>query len=49
MEAEIQERLRASEARLRDFAEMASDWFWEMDAQLRFIETSIEGPPLVRR
>lgn len=28
--------LRKSEARLRDFAEMASDWFWEQDAELRF-------------
>ncbi len=28
--------LRESEARLRDFAAAASDWFWEMDAQLRF-------------
>jgi len=25
-----------SEARLRDFAEIASDWFWEMDENLRF-------------
>jgi signal transduction histidine kinase len=44
--SQIQQRLRSSEARLRDFAEMASDWFWEMDADLRFIETSIEGPSL---
>jgi PAS domain S-box-containing protein len=28
--------LRDSEARLRDFAAAASDWFWEMDASLRF-------------
>jgi len=28
--------LRESEARLRDFAAAASDWFWEMDAELRF-------------
>ncbi len=28
--------LRESEARLRDFAAAASDWFWEMDADLRF-------------
>ena len=28
--------LRASEARMRDFAEMSSDWFWEQDAELRF-------------
>ena len=42
----VQERLRASEARLRDFAEMASDWFWEQDADLRFIPISLEAPPL---
>ncbi len=28
--------LRASEQRFRDIAEAASDWFWEMDADLRF-------------
>lgn len=26
----------ASERRLRDFAEMASDWFWEQDAEYRY-------------
>ncbi len=30
--AEIQE----TEARFRDFAEIASDWFWEMDADLKY-------------
>lgn len=30
--------LQASEARLRDFAELSSDWFWEQDAQFRFID-----------
>jgi PAS domain S-box-containing protein len=29
------EALRASEARIRDFAEMSSDWLWELDADLR--------------
>ena len=33
---ETAEALRASEARVRDFAEMSSDWFWEQDANLRF-------------
>lgn len=33
--------LRASEARLRDFAAMASDWFWELDADLRLSWVSI--------
>ncbi|MEE8455879.1 MAG: PAS domain S-box protein, partial [Limibaculum sp.] len=28
--------LQGSEERLRDFAEATSDWFWEMDADLRF-------------
>jgi PAS domain S-box-containing protein len=28
--------LQESEERLRDFAAAASDWFWEMDADLRF-------------
>ncbi len=42
LQQEIAERrlaeasLRASEERFRDFAESASDWFWEMDAELRF-------------
>jgi PAS domain S-box-containing protein len=33
----IQGALSESERRLRDFAEMASDWFWEQDAELRFL------------
>ena len=37
--------LRASERRLREFAEMASDWFWEQDAELRFTWIS-EGAPM---
>jgi PAS domain S-box-containing protein len=41
---EIQERLRSSEQRLRDFAVMASDWLWEQDADLRFTEIGIEAP-----
>lgn len=44
--SQIQERLRSSEARLRDFAEMASDWFWEQDADLRFTPVGRETPPL---
>ncbi|MCR9220160.1 MAG: PAS domain-containing sensor histidine kinase [Alphaproteobacteria bacterium] len=32
----VQRALRESERRFRDFAEIASDWFWEMDAELRF-------------
>ena len=40
----VQERLRSSETRLRDFAETASDWFWEQDAELRFTDISIGTP-----
>ena len=32
----VDEALSESEARFRDFAKAASDWFWEMDADLRF-------------
>ena len=31
-----QKSLLASEQRCKDFAEAAADWFWEMDADLRF-------------
>ncbi len=31
-----QEKLALSEQRFQNFAESASDWFWEMDADLRF-------------
>ncbi|MAY67189.1 MAG: hypothetical protein CMM77_08685 [Rhodospirillaceae bacterium] len=33
---EAAEALRQSEQRFRDIAEIASDWFWEMDEDLRF-------------
>ena len=33
----IQGALRDSERRLRGFAEMASDWFWEQDADANFL------------
>ena len=42
LRAEIAEReraeddLRESERRFKDFAEAATDWFWEMDRKLRF-------------
>lgn len=32
----IEEALRESENRLLDFGSVAADWFWEMDADLRF-------------
>lgn len=34
--AERTQRLRENEARFREFAESASDWLWEMDADFRF-------------
>ena len=37
-EAEIE--LKNSEGRFKDFAGAASDWFWEMDSQLRFTYVS---------
>lgn len=33
---ETEEALAKSEQRFRDFAEAATDWFWEMDENLRF-------------
>jgi PAS domain S-box-containing protein len=36
----IQESLRRSEARFRDFAEAASDWFWETDAGHTYTDVS---------
>jgi PAS domain S-box-containing protein len=34
--AEANQRLQASEARFRDYAETASDWYWETDPEHRF-------------
>jgi len=36
-----QEALRASEARWRSLTQLSSDWYWEQDADLRFVR--IEG------
>ncbi len=36
--------LQESEARFRDFSELASDWFWEQDADLRFTAISSNAP-----
>jgi len=33
-------RLKLSEARLRDVAESSSDWFWELDRELKFVYVS---------
>jgi diguanylate cyclase (GGDEF)-like protein/PAS domain S-box-containing protein len=44
--AALIERLVASEARFRALTELSSDWYWEMDGDLRF--TRIERGALVR-
>lgn len=35
---EAREALQASEARFRRMVELGSDWYWEQDAQFRFLE-----------
>lgn len=35
-----EEALRQSEARFRSLADLSSDWYWEQDADMRFISTS---------
>ncbi|MFP6746703.1 MAG: PAS domain S-box protein [Alphaproteobacteria bacterium] len=37
---ELEAALRLSEARFQDFAEIGSDWLWEMDADLRYTHFS---------
>ncbi|NQV99678.1 MAG: PAS domain S-box protein [Rhodospirillales bacterium] len=36
-------RLKESQTRFRDFAEVAAEWFWEQDADLRFVDISFEN------
>ena len=36
----VEQALRASEERFRDFAESAADWFWEMDTDLKYTHLS---------
>ncbi len=36
MRSETEAALRESEQRFKDMAEVSADWFWEMDADLRF-------------
>jgi diguanylate cyclase (GGDEF)-like protein/PAS domain S-box-containing protein len=40
------ERLQASEARFRALTDLSSDWYWEQDAQFRFVR--IDGNPQSR-
>ncbi|MDD9876975.1 MAG: ATP-binding protein [Magnetovibrio sp.] len=44
---QMQARLRESEDRFRNIAEAASDWFWEMDANLRFTYFSPRAEQIV--
>ncbi len=37
---DAQESLKESEERFRDFAESASDWYWEQDEKLRIVNTT---------
>jgi diguanylate cyclase (GGDEF)-like protein/PAS domain S-box-containing protein len=37
---EAEAALRASEMRFRDLTELSSDWYWEQDANLRFVQMS---------
>jgi PAS domain S-box-containing protein len=52
LEKRVEERTRAlkdSEERFRDFAESASDWMWETDANLRFSYFSDRAAELLAR
>src|SRR5258708_25725435 len=46
---EAEDALRHSEARLRDYAETASDWFWETGPDHRFIDMSTRIEAFVQR
>jgi len=43
LRAQTQAQLADSEKRLRSLTALASDWFWEMDAQLRFVRFEGRG------
>ena len=40
---EAERTLRESEERFRALTELSSDWFWEQDANFRFVRVSAEG------
>ena len=47
LEAQVRERtdaLRRSEQRFRALMELSSDWYWEQDAELRFVGTAGRTP-----
>ena len=41
---ELRRRIEASEARFRDLTELSADWYWEQDADLRFVQVSPGAP-----
>lgn len=43
----LRHELQGSESRFRDFAESASEWFWETDAEHRFSYLSARAPAVV--
>jgi diguanylate cyclase (GGDEF)-like protein/PAS domain S-box-containing protein len=43
LRAQAQAQLAESEKRLRSLTALSSDWFWEMDAQLRFVRFEGRG------
>ena len=45
---EAESRLRESEARFRSLTQLSSDWYWEQDAEYRFLPTSDTRPTLFR-
>ncbi len=47
-DARARDALRASEDRFRALAMLASDWFWEQDAELRFVRSSEEETRAMR-
>jgi diguanylate cyclase (GGDEF)-like protein/PAS domain S-box-containing protein len=42
---EIENQLRARETRFRELSELSSDWFWEQDANFRFVDITIGDRP----
>ena len=43
LRTQVQSQLAESEKRLRSLTALSSDWFWEMDAQLRFVRFEGRG------
>lgn len=45
---ELNNSIAAAQKRFRDFAEVASDWFWEIDSQFNFTFISEHAPETVK-